>query len=91
MVRFWLQHLVKLVGGYPAAALAPGCWARLMPAAARMLGQLAGAARSVLTLLRLTSSIGTLTNSSLRAYGCPCASQLAHSVPILVVATITTT
>lgn len=64
MVRFWLQHLVKLVGGYPAAALAPGCWARLMPAAARMLGQLAGAARSVPTLLRLTSNTGTLNDSS---------------------------
>ena len=43
VVRFWLQHLVKLVGGYPAVALAPGCWRALVRAAAAMLSQVPAA------------------------------------------------
>ncbi len=45
VVRFWLQHLAKLVGGYPAAALARGRWAVLTRAAAGMLSQLPAGAR----------------------------------------------
>lgn len=47
MVRFWLQHLVKLVGAYPAAALARGSWAALARGAACMLGQLSADMRCV--------------------------------------------
>jgi len=45
VVRFWLQHLAKLVGGYPAAALARGRWAALTRAAAGMLTRLPASAR----------------------------------------------
>ena len=47
VVRFWLQHLVRLVGGYPAVALARGAWAALVGAAAAMLSQTSAAARCV--------------------------------------------
>lgn len=45
VVRFWLQHLVRLVSGYPAVALARGAWAALVGAAAAMLSQTSAAAR----------------------------------------------